>query len=318
MRQRSETLKTFIVSWSTPPICPGHGGSNHNGGPTPAVAWLMRFGIALGTMHPGLFTQAAETADELGFESLWFPEHLVLPVAMGGSPFAQDEHPPIPPSTSVFDVFAYLGFLAGRTRTIRLGTHVYNLALRHPFVAARAIQTVDVVSDGRLEVGIGAGWLEAEWQAAGLDFARRGSRLDEALEVCRRLWTEEVVEHHGEFFDFAPVMFEPKPVQSPHPPILIGGESPPRCAGRPGTTAGSGSSHTPDSVRRPLAVLSAEREANGRDDTPFTVTIGGKVTDDADIDAYTAAGVDRLIVSPWTRSREVLDGLATFARRFVC
>ena len=111
----------------------------------------MRFGIALGTMHPSMFVAAAEAADDLGFESLWFPEHLVLPVAMAGSPFAGAEHPPVPPSTPVFDVLAYLAFLAGRTRRIRLGTHVYNLALRHPFVAARAVQTVDVVSGGRLE-----------------------------------------------------------------------------------------------------------------------------------------------------------------------
>ena len=177
-------------------------------------------------MHPALFIDAAVAADELGFESLWFPEHLVLPVAMAGSPYAGAEHPPVPPSTPVFDVFAYLGYLAGRTSRIRLGTHVYNMALRHPFTAARAIQTVDVVSGGRLEVGIGAGWLEAEWIAAGLDFARRGARLDEALDVCRRLWTEETIEHHGDFFDFGPVMFEPKPVQKPHPPMIIGGESP--------------------------------------------------------------------------------------------
>jgi len=143
----------------------------------------VHFGIALGRMHPSMFVEAAVAADELGYASLWFPEHLVLPGEMAGSPFAGADHPPIPPPLRFYDVFAYLGFLAARTSRIRLGTHVYNLALRHPFVSARAIQTVDVVSGGRLEVGIGAGWLQAEWLAAGLDFASRGARLDEALEV---------------------------------------------------------------------------------------------------------------------------------------
>jgi probable F420-dependent oxidoreductase len=277
----------------------------------------VRYGIAFGRMHPSRFTEAAVAADELGFESLWFPEHLVLPVAMAGSPYAGAEHPPVPPSTPVFDVFAYLGFLAGRTRQIRLGTHVYNLALRHPFISARAIQTVDVVSGGRLEVGIGAGWLEAEWIAAGLDFASRGARLDEALDVCRRLWTEPTVEHHGRFFDFGPVMFEPKPVQTPHPPVIIGGESAAALRRAAGHDGWIGLSHTPDSIVRPLATLRELRRENGRDGLPFSVTVGGSVSDDADVDAFVAAGVDRLIVSPWARTRDVLDGMTAFARRFL-
>jgi len=277
----------------------------------------VRYGIALGRMHPGMFVEAAVAADELGFESLWFPEHLVLPVEMAGSPFAGADHPPVPPSTPVYDVFAYLGFLAGRTSQIRLGTHVYNLALRHPFVSARAIQTVDVVSGGRLEVGVGAGWLEAEWVAAGLDFASRGPRLDEALAVCRRLWTESTVEHHGTFFDFGAVMFEPKPVQSPHPPVIIGGESPAALRRAAGHDGWIGLSHTPDSVRVAVTALNDHRRANGRHGTRFTVTVGGTVADDGDVEAFADAGVDRLIVSPWARTRDVIDGLTGFARRFL-
>ena len=87
------------------------------------------------------------------------------------------------------------------------------------------MQTLDIVSGGRVEFGIGASWLEEEWVAAGLDFATRGRRVDEAIAVCQRLWAEPEVEHHGEFFSFPPVAFEPKPVQRPHPPVLVGGES---------------------------------------------------------------------------------------------
>ncbi|TML58480.1 MAG: LLM class flavin-dependent oxidoreductase, partial [Actinobacteria bacterium] len=149
----------------------------------------MKFGIGLGRLNPAFFVDAVVEADRLGYESVWLPEHLVLPVEMTRSPFPGEEHPPVPPTTPVFDCFAYLSYLAGRTSTIRLATHVYNVGLRHPFVAARAVQTLDIVSGGRAEFGVGASWLESEWIAVGLDFASRGRRVDEAIEVCKRLWS---------------------------------------------------------------------------------------------------------------------------------
>src|ERR1700731_4056671 len=129
--------------------------------------------------------------------SVWILEHLVLPVASDGSPYAGQEHPPIPADVQVFDAIAFLSFLAGKTEKIRFGTHVFNIGLRHPFITARSVATLDVVSGGRAEFGVGASWLQAEWDAVGLDFASRGRRVDEAIEVCRRLWSEPVVEHHG-------------------------------------------------------------------------------------------------------------------------
>ncbi len=276
----------------------------------------MRFGIALGRMHPSMFLAAAEAADDLGYESLWLPEHLVLPVEMEGSPFAGAEHPPVPPSTPVFDVFAYLAFLAGRTRRVRLGSHVYNLALRHPFVAARAVQTADVVSRGRIEVGVGVGWLRSEWEAAGFDFSTRGPRLDEALAVCKALWTQEQIEHRGRFFAFDSVMFEPKPMQQPHPPLSIGGESPAALRRAAAHDGWIGLEHTPGSVRRPVEVLRELRREAEVSDQPFTVTVGGRVDTEDDVRRFAEAGVDRLIVSPWARTREVPEMLAGFARRF--
>jgi len=270
----------------------------------------LKFGVALGRLNPAFFVEISEEAERLGFESVWLPEHLVFPVHLSRSPFPGEEHPPVPPSTPVFDAFAYLSFLAGRTSTIRLATHVYNLGLRHPFIAARAVQTLDVVSGGRAICGVGAGWLESEWVAAQLDFVSRGRRLDEALDVCKRLWTEEVVEHHGEFFDFDPVMFEPKPVQRPWPPVLVGGESP--AALRRAARAGDGwvgLDHTPESVREPLRRLTELRGER----PPLEITVGGQVTSKDDVARWEEAGVDRLLVSPWARSREALDGLRRFA-----
>jgi probable F420-dependent oxidoreductase len=275
---------------------------------------LPALGVALGRLHPAFHLEVTEAAERLGFESVWLPEHLVFPVDMTGSPFPGAAHPPVPPETPVFDCFAYLAFLAGRTERIRLGSHVYLLGLRHPFVAARAVQTLDVVSGGRALVGVGAGWLEGECRAAGIDFATRGRRLDEALAVCRRLWTEPVVAHAGRFFSFEPVCFEPKPVQKPHPPLLVGGES--EAALRRAARLGDGwlgLDHTPASLAPQLARLRALRKAAGRAELPFSITVGAATPGATELEALAAAGADRVIVSPWRRSREAVASLRSFA-----
>ncbi|MGH8986614.1 MAG: TIGR03619 family F420-dependent LLM class oxidoreductase [Acidimicrobiia bacterium] len=276
----------------------------------------MNFGIALGRLNPAFFVEATLEAERFGYESVWLPEHLVLTAAMSRSPHPGEEHPPVPPTVPVFDAFAYLGYLAGRTERIRLGTHVYNLGLRHPFVAARGVQTVDIVSAGRLEFGIGASWLEQEWVAAGLDFHTRGRRVDEALEVCKRLWTEPEVAHDGEFFHFDPVAFEPKPVQQPWPPILVGGES--DAALRRAARAGDGwigMAHTFESAPNQIDRLRALLDENGRsaDIDRFQICLGGPVDSPADVARWEDLGVTRLIVSPWARSREAIDGMRRFA-----
>ena len=273
----------------------------------------MKLAISLGMLNPSMWVPVTEEADRLGFESVWLPEHLVIPVQMDGSPYAGQDHPPIPPDVQVFDAFTYLAFLAGRTSDIRFCTHVYNIGLRHPFVSARAVATLDVVSAGRAMFGIGASWLEAEWEAVGLDFHTRGRRVDEALDVCCRLWSERVIEHHGEFFDFNPVMFEPKPVQQPWPPIHVGGDGP--AALRRAALVGDGwipMNHTLEQIPPAVARMTELRAAAGRPGK-VEVTIGGSVSAASDIDRYAEAGVDRLIVRPWPRSKEAMDGIRRFA-----
>jgi len=275
-----------------------------------------RLGVALGRLHPALHLEAALEAERLGYESVWLPEHLVFPIEMSGSPLPGEAHPPVPPTTPVFDAFAYLAFLAGRTERLRLGTHVYLLGLRHPFVSARAVQTLDLVSGGRAEVGIGAGWLESEWRAAGLDFASRGRRLDEAVAVCKRLWSEPVVEHHGPFFAFPPVAFEPKPVQKPWPPLLIGGES--EAALRRAARLGDGwigLDHTPESARDRAARLRALCAEMGRGSARFEISVGARDPSRDDLARYAEAGVTRVIVAPWQRSRDAVDALRRLAER---
>jgi probable F420-dependent oxidoreductase len=276
----------------------------------------MRIGVTFARLRPSLWAQTAELCDELGYESVWLPEHLVLPVDSTGSPFAGQDHPPVPADVPVFDVFTMLGFLAGRTSRLRLGTNVYNIGLRHPFITARAVATLDQVSGGRVELGIGASWLAAEWDAVGLDFTTRGSRVDEALQICRRLWTEPVIEHSGRHFSFPPVAFEPKPVQASIP-VSVGGDSP--AARRRAAELGDGwlpMNTRLDGLPAALSDIAQRREAAGRSG-PWTTTFMGGAASAADVERAAAAGVDRLIVSPWRRSADAADGLRAFAAAFL-
>jgi probable F420-dependent oxidoreductase len=270
----------------------------------------VKIGLSLGMLNPSLWVEATREADRLGFESVWMPEHLVIPVAMAGSPHEGDEHPPIPANVPVFDVFTYLGFLAGQTEKIHFGTQVYNIGLRHPFVVARAATTLDVVSGGRLEFGIGASWLEAEWEAVGLDFHTRGRRVDETIDVCRRLWRDEVVEHHGEFFDFGPVMFEPKPTSGP--PLHIGGDGP--AALRRAATVGDGwipMNHALEEIPAAAQRIAQLRGEAGRDGM-VEITLGGG-SDLDDLRRRADMGVGRALVRPWTSSKNALESIRRFS-----
>jgi probable F420-dependent oxidoreductase len=277
----------------------------------------VKFGVALGALNPHFHLEVTLEAERLGFESVWLPEHLVFTRAMTSSPHPGEDHPPVPPDTPVFDAFAYLAFLAAKTERIRLGTHVFNIGLRHPFTTARGVQTVDRLSGGRFDFGIGASWLQQEWDAVGLDFTTRGRRVDEAIEVCRRLWTEPTVSHHGEFFDFDEVAFEPKPIQQPSPPVLVGGES--KAALRRAARLGDGwlgMGHTYGTAAPQIATLRQLLDTHDRDPAGFEIVLGGPVRDRADVERWEALGVTRLIVSPWRRSKEAMNGLQEFAVTF--
>lgn len=281
----------------------------------------MRIGIALGMLHPGVFEAVTMEADRRGFANVWLPEHLVFPTDMSGSPHPGEDTPPVPPSTPIFDVFAMLSFLAGRSEQVRLGTNVYLLGLRHPFVAARAILTLDAVSKGRADIGVGAGWLRTEWEATGIDPATRGQRLDEALAICRRLWTEPAVTHRGRFFEFEEVMFEPKPLQAPHPPLYIGGESDAalRRAARTGD-GWIGMWHTPQTAAASLDRLQALRESEPlapgiERERSFRNIVGATITKPEEIEAFERVGITDLIVRPFEGSRDAVEGVARFAEQ---
>jgi probable F420-dependent oxidoreductase len=278
----------------------------------------MKIGIPLFLLRHTQMTEVAQRAEALGFESVWIPEHLVFPVRLTTPyPYSADGEPPFTPDTPILDPLLLLTHIAAGTTRIRLGTNIFVLPLRHPIVTARIAMTLDVLSGGRLSLGVGAGWLEEEFRAVGVDFATRGSRLRECVLALRALWTEPEPEFHGRFFDFGPLKFEPKPVQKPHPPIIFGGESAP--ALRRAAAFGDGwygVAHDAESARKRVEELRALRARTGRASEPFEITVGhggGPLGADV-LRRYADAGVDRVSVLPWTRGREAVEKLEQLAR----
>ncbi|MGC9537429.1 TIGR03619 family F420-dependent LLM class oxidoreductase [Streptomyces sp. UG1] len=273
--------------------------------------------ISLGTLNPKSWREVALVADEVGIDAVFVSDHVVAPAAVTGALGLGDEAERMRPQTPLFDALGYLSYLAGITERVQLGTCVYLLGLRHPFVAARGVATLDVVSGGRVLFGVGAGWLTSEWVAAGVPPKRRGARLDECIDVCRRLWTEELVEHHGEFYVFAAVGFAPKPVRPGGVPLLVGGES--QAALRRAAVRGDGRLgmyQTPRQAAERIAALRTLRTEAGREG-PFGITVGGEVRSAEDLAGWQSLGVDRVVVRPWTSSRTAAAELREFAARML-
>jgi probable F420-dependent oxidoreductase len=178
------------------------------------------YGINLGPCaDPETAVRVARAAEEAGYESLWTGEHVVLP-----DPQAPPS--PAPPELPFLDPAVALAHLAGHTERLRLATGIIILPQRNPAVLAKELASVDVVSKGRLIFGIGVGYLKPEFDALGIPFDRKGPRTDEYLEAVLALWTQPRPAYRGEFVRFEGVQAMPRPVQQPHPPIVVGGASP--------------------------------------------------------------------------------------------
>jgi probable F420-dependent oxidoreductase len=270
----------------------------------------VKYGICTIKTRASRWAELAQRAEQLGYESVWGADHLVFPVDM--SSWKPGEVAPDgrtgtvlkpPPTMPTWDSVGALTYLAAATSTIRLGTCVYLYGLRHPFVAARAWQTLDYFSGGRAIVGVGVGWLESEYRATEMGWRSRGRRLDESLEISQRLWSEPVVEHHGEFYDFEPVSFEPKPIQAPLP-IHVGGES--NAALRRVARFGSGwlsVEHTPDTFAEPYGRLVKILADAGRSVDEIEITVFRHPESQDDVDRWEEKyGVKRIILFPGSRA----------------
>jgi probable F420-dependent oxidoreductase len=225
--------------------------------------------------------EIAQRAETLGYSSLWTFSRILYPDW-------PEEQRLAPPYRSVHDPLIIAAFLAGVTSRIRLGLAVVNLPFYAPLVLAKALTSIDVVSNGRLDAGLGLGWSHEEFTAAGADFARRGDRAVEFLACLRAIWTEDPVEFTGEFYTVPRGWVDPKPVQQPHPPILLGGTAE-KALVRVGQIADgwiSSSRFAGQDIPAAVATIRGAAEAAGRDPDSVRIIVRGSLrlrdTDNAD------------------------------------
>lgn len=228
----------------------------------------MKFGLVIpnnwGFEDPLDVVNVAVRAEEMGYDSVWVNHHIFnvgyVQERLGNRPY--------------YDALTTLTYAAALTKRVRLGTTVLVLPYLNPIVLAKALATLDVFSGGRLTVGVGVGAIEQETTALGTDFHRRGLYADESLAIMKELWTQDSPSFDGEFYSFSGAPFSPKPLQKPHPPILIGGSSP--GALRRVARYGDGWHPirvSPESMREQLDRLKAQLDSAGRslDDISLSV-----------------------------------------------
>ncbi len=312
----------------------------------------MKYGFTLpgrGPMAtPDTLAAITKRGEALGYDSVLTGDHIVVPQHIA-SPYPYTEDGAFPGSASgeAMEQLTLLAFLAGQTRTIRLVTSVIIVPHRNPLVAAKALATLDVLSKGRLVVGVGVGWMQEEFAALGLPpFAERGAVTDEYLRAFKELWTSDTPTFEGKYCRFSDIAFLPKPVQKPHPPIWVGGES--RRAMRRTAQLGDGwypigsnpqyPMGTPEQLAAGIERLAAYARDAGRQPAAldiiyrthdYQLTKDGHPTGEprrlftghaeqiaADIRQYAALGVDYLVLDFLRLSRhadEMLQHLEEFA-----
>ena len=259
--------------------------------------------------------EIAAQAEALGFESIWLPEHPVMPVRTA-SRYPGSADGSIPDYMSdMADPYIGLARASAVTSRIRLGTGITLLPERNPLVLAGAIATLDRFSGGRFLLGIGTGWLREETEIMGGDFAHRWTQAREAVAVMRALWTEDAAEYHGQYYDFPPVQCNPKPAQAGGPPVILGGNA--RNVFRRVARWGDGwmpTGATPEQIAAGRAAIDELAEASGRDPSGIGITVFGQPADRDLIARFADAGAGRVIIRlPDTTSRSALDEMARIA-----
>jgi probable F420-dependent oxidoreductase len=278
----------------------------------------MDFGV---TMFPADYAmdvaELGREAEARGFESLWFPEHTHMPTATklnsaGTAPLA-DEY------RRTLDQFVVLGAVAAATSRIMLGTGICLVTQRDPILLAKEVASVDYLSKGRVLFGIGAGWNRPEIENHGVPYARRFRVMRERIQAMKAIWTNDVAEFHGDFVNFDAINSWPKPVQKPHPPIIVGGDG----ARAVEHTVEYGDGWIPHptgggaSLEDRIAAANQKLAEAGRQ--PVPITIFGAQGDDAEIAEYERLGVKRCVLRLPPRGRdEVLPALDRFAALQAC
>jgi probable F420-dependent oxidoreductase len=268
---------------------------------------------------PDYVAALAEGVEERGFHSLWVPEHVVLFDQYASKyPYSADGRIGAPADSGPFEPFVYLSYLASATKRVRLGTGVCLIPQRNPVYTAKAVASLDWLSGGRVDLGIGVGWLREEFAALGVPWPERGERTRSYLSVMRSLWCDEVSEYKDAFYELPRCRQFPKPIQKPHPPLFFGGESDAALSRVADVGQGwYGFNLSPDTARERLAKLDAllARAGRKRADVRVYATPNWRepLTPER-LRAFGELGVEQLIVTVVARTRDdllrKLDGAA--------
>lgn len=264
----------------------------------------MKFGLMYSNAGPFAFpelaTHLATTAERVGVESLWTVEHVVIPVGYKSTyPYDPSGKIPAPEQMPIPDPLVWLSYVAAVTKTIKLATGIVILPQRHPLYVAKEVATLDVLSHGRMLLGIGVGWLEEEFDALGIPFAERAARTSEMVRAIRSLWKDEAEPFHGKFHRWEKLESHPKPVQKPGVPIIVGGHT--ELAARRAARYGDGffpGVADEEKLTWLLDIMRDECRKLGRDPATIEVTSGRGVPDADGVKRLRDLGVARFILPP--------------------
>lgn len=283
----------------------------------------MKVGIAFANIGPFGSAEGAaavgRSAEAAGIDSLWTVEHVVYPDEYGSTyPYDDSGRMAMAPDTDLTDPLTWLTWVGAHTSTLRLATGILILPERNPVVLAKQLGTMDALTGGRIDLGIGVGWLREEFDALGIPWERRGARTDEYVAAMRTLWSGNSVSFDGDFVSFSGVSSNPKPVNG-SVPIVIGGHS--DAAARRAGRLGDGFWPGKGDLDHLLDVMRREAEAHDRDPDAIEVTWAGDLTAGEDPVAAAAAlaakGVSRVIVPSFLFWRDPEGSLAAFGESVV-
>jgi probable F420-dependent oxidoreductase len=281
----------------------------------------LAFGSSIGT-DGNLALELCQQAQALGFESVWGGEHVLMPDSIDSSyPYTSDGKIPAEPETYIPDPLIWLSYVAATAPDLRLGTCILIVPQRNPLILAKELATLDQLSGGRVELGLGVGWMKEEFDALGVPWERRGARNDEYVAAMRALWAGPHAEFHGEFVDFEPATCSPRPVNG-NIPVLVGGDS--DAALKRAVRLAEGYFPGEGDFERLTALLQRLRQTSedaGRD--PDTIEInamfGTQMADPiAGVEQMASAGVGRIMVPAFFFAGEGgLDRMAEFGERVI-
>ncbi len=254
----------------------------------------------------------AREAERLGFESFWATEHIIAPVhAQSRSRVFPDAQVP-----GCTDPLIALARASAVTTTLKLGTSVLLVAEHNPFLLAKQVATLDRYSGGRFIMGVGAGWLKEEAEIMGVDFEHRWTQVLEAVRVMKALWSKDIAEHHGTYYNLPPVRLYPKPAQQPHPPVFLGGTAKNVLKRVVAWADGWQPSFvTPEKVKEGRATLDALAAEAGRDPRSLHISAYSMQADRETVNRYLEAGAERVMVRlpTITSEAEAADALHRLA-----